>query len=96
MDSQEHDNDDDNEPLTVMLLWFKDYLADANAFAAGKSIKPIPLDHFLEEMLPELLENQTLLGINWSEGGECLELFPEEFLDILEGAGEEIDIEQDN
>ena len=88
-DSQQHD-DDEGDALAVMLLWSKDYLDDAKLFAEDKTLKPISIDHFLEDMLPELLKNQTLLGLNWSEEGECVELFPEEFLDILDEASEEV------
>ncbi len=91
-DSLEHE-DNDGEPLPVMLFWSKDYIEDANNFIDDAELTPISLEDFFEQVLPSLLENQILLGLNWSEEGECVELFAEEFLDILDESTEEAENE---
>ena len=91
-DSLEHE-DNDGEPVPVMLFWSKDYIEDANNFIDDGELTPISLEDFFEQVLPSLLENQILLGLNWSEEGDCVELFAEEFLDILEESTEEAENE---
>lgn len=94
-DSLQHE-DNEGEPMPVMLFWSKDYIEDANIFIEDNELTPISLDDFFEELIPSLLENQVLLGINWSENSDCVELFAEEFLDILDESAEEVAENENN
>ena len=94
-DSMQHE-DNEGTPLPVMLFWSKDYAEDANVFIEDNELTPVSLDDFFEELIPSLLENQVLLGINWSEDGDCVELFAEEFLDILDESAEEVAENENN
>lgn len=73
----------DNEELDVMPLWSQPEFAEVHRKEEWEEFKvvPIALEELLDEWLPGMHSDLTLVGINWTEALEGMEIEP---LDLLE------------
>lgn len=72
-----------NEEIDVMPLWSQPEYAQVHVSDewAGYQVVPISLEEFLEDWLPGMHSDLTLVGVNWNHAMEGLEQEP---LDLLE------------
>lgn len=78
----------DNEELDVMPLWSQPEFAEAHCKDewADYEVVPISLEELLDDWLPGMHSDLMLVGVNWNQALEGLEIEP---LDLVE----EIDAE---
>ncbi len=74
---------EDNDDIDVMPFWSQPEFAQAVCVEEWSIYKPVPvaLEEFLEEWVDGLHADVILVGINWSENLEGLEMEP---LDLAE------------
>jgi hypothetical protein len=81
-----------NEELDVMPMWSQPEFAQAHVVGEweGFNVVPIALDELLDEWLPGMHEDLTLVGPNWNADMEGDEIEPLDLLeDFEESLGEE-------
>lgn len=78
-ESNEH-FDLEGNPLDIIPVWSKKYLAYARAYAKDLEIKDISLDEFCQRLLPAMIQDNILLGVNWDNQGFGQEIKADEML----------------
>ncbi len=73
----------DNDELDVMPLWSEPEYAEYHCRDEWRAYKltPISVEELLDDWLPGMHEDLTLVGVNWSADLEGIEIEP---LDLLE------------
>lgn len=73
------------EDTDVMPIWSSEELAQAHCIDEWQGYIPmaIPLADWLEFWLEDLAEDKVLIGVEWQDGGEYIELELAEFSQML-------------
>ncbi len=73
----------DSDDIDVMPLWSQPEYAEAHCVEEWGDYKPVPisLEELLDDWLPGMHEDVLLVGVNWNQGMEGIEVEP---LDLLE------------
>lgn len=64
------------EPAPVVPVWSKKYLPYAKKFGEGLEIGELSIDEFIHSMLPAMIEDNVLIGLNWDQKGSGTEVEP--------------------
>lgn len=81
-----------NDDIDVMPFWSQPEYAQVHCKDEWSDYKPVPisLEEFLDEWLPGTHEDVLLIGINWNEDMEGVEIEPLDLLEDIDSAAESI------
>lgn len=86
------------EDAEVMPFWSEEAYAKAHCVGEWEDFKPVAmdLDEFVEDWLTGMAEDGILVGPNWNDDLDGLEIEPEEVMQLLTGeTGEEEEDEEE-
>lgn len=64
---------DTNQALPVIPVWSENYLADAREFGKELQVMEIEFEEFFYGMLPQMRNDNLIIGLNWSHLGKGVE-----------------------
>jgi Protein of unknown function (DUF2750). len=79
-----------NDDLDVMPLWSQPEFAQLHCRDewSGYEVVPIALEELLDDWLPRMHEDLLLIGTNWNDDLEGLEIEPLDFIEDVDSAAE--------
>lgn len=82
-----------SDDIDVMPLWSQPEYAAVHCKEEWSDYKPVPisLEEFLDEWLPGMHEDVLLVGINWNEAMEGIEIEPLDLLEEIDTTAESIE-----
>ncbi|MFT7558156.1 MAG: hypothetical protein ACI93R_000048 [Flavobacteriales bacterium] len=83
----------DNEEIDVMPLWSQPEFAKLHAKDEweGYKVVPIAVEEFLDDWLPGMHGDTMLVGVNWNDALEGLEMEPLDILENIDNAREDFE-----
>ena len=82
----------DDTPLLVVPVWTSAHLEDARAHDEEAKVGELSIQDFFYGLLPQMVEDNVVIGLNWDESGSGEELEPEEIISTLQEIFEEENI----
>ena len=77
--------DENQRPAEVIPIWSSRYLPYAKKFADKFEIKEIDFEEFFYLMLPALIRDQMIIGLNWDHQGFGIEMTASEVYEKISG-----------
>ncbi len=77
--------DENQMPAPVIPVWSSKYHPYAKKYADELEIKEIDFEEFYHQMLPAMIHDQMILGLNWDQNGFGTEMTASEVYEQISG-----------